>query len=103
MQVYGADPDDSTLNFGQSVYFSSLWRYECIKDKVEAWGRINKKVGMTEIVELLQTAAHGSTEHSVVWQADDSKIFGVGFLICDRSSQYSIGKFYSRAVGCSLS
>jgi hypothetical protein len=34
--------------------------------KLEAWDRIGRRIGTTEMRELLQTVAHGTTEYAVI-------------------------------------
>ena len=46
--------------------FSSRWRYEAGMHKLEAWSRIDRRIGTAEMRELLQTVAHGTTEYSII-------------------------------------
>lgn len=62
--LYGASGDS---NFGQPVSFSSLWRYEVWKNKIDAWRDAAQTVTISHMQELLQATCHGTTEHSVVW------------------------------------
>lgn len=34
--------------------------------KLEAWGRIDRKIETAEMQELLQTVAHGTTEYAII-------------------------------------
>jgi len=63
---YGVDPKRPGLVFDKAPSFSSLWRYEAGMHKLEGWGRINRRIGTTEMRELLQTVAHGTTEYSII-------------------------------------
>lgn len=68
--TYGVDPDiGPRVNFGIPVYFSSLWRYESTSQLLQSWERntvIRPVTGRERITKLLQTSAHGSTEHSII-------------------------------------
>jgi hypothetical protein len=68
---YGVDPDRPGLYFGKEASFSSLWRYEAGMNTVEAWMRQKKPLGTEEMRRLLQTVAHGTTEHSVIFRANE--------------------------------
>lgn len=68
--VYGADPQRPGLSFGRDAGLSSRWRYEAGRARLEAWSRTGRKVGTAEMRELLQTVAHGSTEHSIITRPD---------------------------------
>ena len=63
---YGAQPDHPGTYFGRSPSFSSRWRYEAGMHKLEAWSRIDRKIGTTDMRELLQTVAHGTTEYAII-------------------------------------
>lgn len=67
---YGVDPDQPGMAFGKSAYFSSRWRYEAGMHLVESWQRQGRKFGTKEMVRLLQTAAHGTTEHTIIFRAN---------------------------------
>lgn len=62
-----------TLDLVQ-VYFSSLWRYEAGKNMVNAWHEYGVRVGVKEMVRLLQTLTHATTEHSIIYEAVPSRI-----------------------------
>lgn len=64
--AYGADPDRPGTSFGQRPGFSSRWRYEAGMQKLDAWSHVDRRIGTAEMRELLQTVAHGTTEHSIV-------------------------------------
>jgi hypothetical protein len=67
---YGADADDPGTHFGRTPSFSSRWRYEAGRHKLEAWTRTGRAIGTEEIRGLLRTVAHGTTEHSIVTRPD---------------------------------
>lgn len=53
---------------GQKPSFSSLWRYEAGKDRIEGlMSNASLTVGKTEMISLLQTVTHGTTEHSIIF------------------------------------
>ena len=60
---------------GIQASFSSLWRYEAGKNKVEAWTRgiAGLDVGIGKMRELLQTVGHGTTEHSIIFLPDQMR------------------------------
>jgi len=64
--LYGA-ADDSHTNFGQQVSFSSLWRYETWRHKIEAWRERGMVITQNSMQELLQDTCHGTTEHAIIW------------------------------------
>lgn len=64
--AYGADPDAPGKHFGRSPSFSSQWRYEAGMHQLEGWDRTDRRVGTAEMRALLQTAAHGTTEYSII-------------------------------------
>ena len=68
--VYGADADRPGTYFGRTPSFSSRWRYEAGRHKLASWVRTGQKVGTRQMRELLQTVAHGTTEHSVITRPD---------------------------------
>ncbi|MCA8963614.1 MAG: hypothetical protein KDC48_01935 [Planctomycetes bacterium] len=68
--VYGADPDRPGTSFGRQPSPSSAWRYEAGQHKLQAWARTGRAIGTAEMRELLQTVAHGSTEHSIITRPD---------------------------------
>lgn len=74
--VYGVDMDiGSHVNFGKQVYYSSLWRFTAGNEKLKSYSRNNKGKGDVEmLVKLLQTAAHGTTEHSIIYFPSNGKI-----------------------------
>ncbi len=47
--------------------YSSAWRYEAGKDKVEAINRTKGYMDLDSFIELLQAVSHGTTEHSVIY------------------------------------
>lgn len=67
---YGADAARPGTSFGKEPAFSSHWRYEAGRHKLEGWARAGRKIGTAEMRELLQTVAHGTTEHSIVTRPD---------------------------------
>jgi hypothetical protein len=72
--VYGVDPNRPVLNFGRQPSFSSRWRYETGMNTLEAWTRARKPLGTAEMQRLLQSVAHGTTEYSVIFRANDMSI-----------------------------
>jgi hypothetical protein len=64
--VYGYDPAFPLNNFGRQVYFSSLWRFEAGKDMTQAKLAMGEKFGTPQMVQLLRTVSHATTEHSVL-------------------------------------
>jgi len=74
-KVYGFDPEQPYLSFGRRVSFSSLWRYEAGMNEMEAWARQKKTVGIPEAKRLLQIVSHSSTEYSVIFSANEMKIW----------------------------
>merc|ERR1712151_1100585 len=59
---------------GASASFSSLARYFAGQNKIEAWmrrGHLN--VSSVEMKELLQAVAHGTTEHSIIFNPNQMK------------------------------
>ncbi|HEX5053648.1 MAG TPA: hypothetical protein VFZ65_17850 [Planctomycetota bacterium] len=67
---YGADPERPGTSFGRAPAWSSRWRYEAGRQKLEGWARTGRKVGTAEMRELLQTVAHGTSEHSLITRPD---------------------------------
>ena len=63
---YGFDPRRPDFVADKRPSFSSLWRYEAGMHKLEAWDRIDKRIGTLQMQELLQTVAHGTTEYSII-------------------------------------
>lgn len=72
--VYGVDPDRPGLYFGKQPSFSSLWRYETGMNTLEAWTRGRKPLGTAEMQRLLQSVAHGTTEYSVIFRANEMSV-----------------------------
>ena len=78
------DRDRPGCSFGKEASFSSRWRYEVGMNMVEAWSRQKKPIGIAEMKQLLQTVAHGTTEYSVIFLANEKRIFiAVDDLKCD--------------------
>ncbi|MHB1192245.1 MAG: DUF2141 domain-containing protein [Longimicrobiales bacterium] len=69
--TYGVDPNRPGFFFGKEASFSSVWRYEAGMNTLEAWLRQKKPLGTEDMRRLLQTVAHGTTEHSVIFRAND--------------------------------
>ena len=72
--VYGFDPDRPHESLGSPVSFSSLWRYETGRHTLEAWSRLGKSGRREEAIRLLQQVAHGTTEYSVIFLANERRI-----------------------------
>ena len=73
--IYGFDPNRPDDLLGRPVSFSSRWRYETGMHTLEAWSRRGKSLGIDEAVRLLQQVAHGTTEYSVIFSANEGRIF----------------------------
>ncbi len=73
--IHGFDPNRPDESLGRRVSFSSRWRYETGMHTLEAWSRQGKSLGFDEAVRLLQQVAHGSTEYSVIFYANEGRIF----------------------------
>lgn len=59
---------------GQTPSFSSLWRYEAGKDRIEGlMSSVGLSVRTNEMISLLQTVVHGTTEHSVIFLPNELK------------------------------
>jgi hypothetical protein len=71
---YGADPARPGTSFGKPPSFASHWRYEAGRHRLEGWLRTGRPIGTAEMRELLQTVAHGTTEHSVITRPDAREI-----------------------------
>jgi len=63
---YGVDPRRPAVVFDKTPSFSSLWRYEAGMHKLEGWDRADRRIGTSEMQQLLQTVAHGTTEYSII-------------------------------------
>jgi hypothetical protein len=72
--AYGVDPAQSAFAFGREPSFSSRWRYETGRQTLEAWARRDRPLGTAEMRRLLQSVAHGTTEYSVVFRANEMTI-----------------------------
>jgi hypothetical protein len=72
--VYGFDPVQPGYSLGSPVSFSSRWRYETGMHTLEAWSRQGKSMGLDEAIRLLQQVAHGTTEYSVIFLANERRI-----------------------------
>lgn len=72
--VYGFNPDGPNDSLGSPVSFSSRWRYETGMQTLEAWSRQRKSLGLEEAIRLLQQVAHGTTEYSVIFLANERRI-----------------------------
>jgi len=73
-RVYGYDPDRPGHSFGRPLSFSSRWRYEVGMNTLEAWSREGRPLGIAEAKRLLQMVSHGTTEHSVIFLANERRI-----------------------------
>jgi hypothetical protein len=73
--IYGFDPDRPYDSLGRPISFSSRWRYETGMNTLEAWSRQGKSLGLDEAVRLLQQVAHGTTEYSVIFCANEGRLF----------------------------
>ena len=69
--TYGVDPNRPGTYFGKEMSFSSLWRYEAGMNTLGAWARQKKPLGTEDMRRLLQSVAQGTTEHSVIFRAND--------------------------------
>lgn len=70
-RVYGVDGQTPDLYFGKEPSFSSRWRYETGMNTLDAWSRQRKALGTAEMRRLLQSVAHGTTEYSVIFRANE--------------------------------
>ncbi|MBL7073805.1 hypothetical protein ISS37_01015 [candidate division KSB1 bacterium] len=68
---FGVSPDKLGKVFGQIPYYSTQWRVTVAINKAEAWARTNKPVGTKEVINLLQSVAHGTTEHSIIFRPNE--------------------------------
>ena len=73
-RAYGVHPRHPDLYFGKRPSFSSLWRYETGMNTLEAWNRQGKALGTDQMRRLLQSVAHGTTEYSVIFRANEMTI-----------------------------
>jgi uncharacterized protein (DUF2141 family) len=71
---YGFDPDRPNESLGSPVSFSSLWRYETAANTLDAWSRRGRRLGVDDAVRLLQQVAHGTTEYSVIFEANERRL-----------------------------
>lgn len=71
---YGVNDARPGVVFDKTPSFSSRWRYEAGMHKLEAWDRVDRKIGTTEMRELLQTAAHGTTEYAIITRPNQLEI-----------------------------
>jgi len=72
--VYGYDPERPGESLGRPISFSSLCRYETGMNTLEAWSRQGHSLGRDEAIRLLQQVAHGTTEYSVIFLANENRI-----------------------------
>jgi hypothetical protein len=72
---YGFDPALPQLNFGQSIDFSSLWRYESGKNQLNAYEATQQPIGTQQMIELLRSVNEGTTEHSVYYTTLAHSVF----------------------------
>merc|ERR1711939_373853 len=83
--VYGvdaseeSDPENPQYNWDVEVGFSSRWRLEAVKDRLQSRLRVGAALnGIEDIAQVLQSAAHGSTEHSVaLMHRSDGVVIGL--------------------------
>jgi hypothetical protein len=73
--VYGFDPERPADSLGSRISFSSRWRYETGMQTLEAWSRQHKSLGLAEAIRLLEQVAQGTTEYSVIFLANERRIF----------------------------
>lgn len=71
---YGVAASNPGMVLSAKPSFSSLWRYEAGMHKLEAWDRVGRKIGTQDMRELLQTAAHGTTEYAIITRPNDLEI-----------------------------
>jgi hypothetical protein len=72
--LYGFNPDRPHDSLGSPVSFSSRWRYETGRQTLEAWSRQRRPLGLDEAIRLLQQVAHGTTEYSVIFLANERRV-----------------------------
>lgn len=63
---YGVESTDPDRIFGKPAGFSSAWRYEAGRHRMEGWFRSGRNIGTAEMRDLLQTVAHGTTEYAII-------------------------------------
>ncbi|KPK75370.1 MAG: hypothetical protein AMJ79_11410 [Phycisphaerae bacterium SM23_30] len=73
-KVYGCDPLKPDYCFGRKVSGSTLNRYKTGMEMLENWSRQAQPLGLAEAKQLLQAVAHGSTEYSVIFKANEKRI-----------------------------
>ncbi|CAE8586110.1 unnamed protein product [Polarella glacialis] len=63
--INGYDQRSPLENYGEQVYFSSLWRYEADKNLANAFAEYGPPIGTEEMKRLLQSDArnHGAQHH----------------------------------------
>ncbi|MBN1223533.1 MAG: hypothetical protein JXB23_09805 [Candidatus Aminicenantes bacterium] len=71
---YGFNPERPSESLGSQVSFSSRWRYETGMHTLKAWSRLGKFLGLEEAKKLLQQVAHGTTEYSVIFLANEGRV-----------------------------
>jgi len=74
-KIYGVDPYNPTLNFGQPISFSSEYRYFVAANSFTSWDRTRHKLDITDFVNLEQRTASGTTEHSVIYLPDNMQFY----------------------------
>ncbi len=74
-KIYGCLPGETDICFGKKVTGSTLKRYNDGIKLLEDWA--NKKridLGLSDAIQCLQTAAHGTMEYSIIFEANKKRI-----------------------------
>ena len=74
-KIYGCLPGETDICFGKKVTGSTLKRYNDGMKLLEAWSeQDNTNLGLAQAIQCLQTVAHGTTEYSIIFEANNKRI-----------------------------
>ena len=74
-KIYGCEPDKPDFCFGKKVTGSTLKRYNDGLKLLEELTVLQKyNFGLAQAIQCLQTAAHGTTEYSIIFEANKKRI-----------------------------
>jgi len=74
-KIYGCLPGETDICFGKKVTGSTLQRYNDGLKLLEDWSiQDNTNMGLAQAIQCLQTAAHGTTEYSIIFEANRKRI-----------------------------